>query len=67
MEINIPDKMEEVPLSSVALYSKSLLEHTDEQLDKIINSIKNYGQTNPILIDRQGRVITGGAVYICCD
>jgi 16S rRNA G966 N2-methylase RsmD len=33
--------------------------HTDKQIDKIARSIRQFGFTNPVLIDRDGGVIAG--------
>ena len=39
--------------------NKSLRKHSKKQLQKIINAIKKFGFTNPILVDKQLKIIAG--------
>ena len=40
-------------------YAKNSRTHTEEQIAQIANSIKEFGFTNPILIDEEGMIIAG--------
>lgn len=40
-------------------YSKNARKHSDEQISKIVNSITEFGWTNPILIDGDNGIIAG--------
>ncbi|UYJ82480.1 ParB/Srx family N-terminal domain-containing protein [Yersinia enterocolitica] len=46
-------------LSSLIVYAKNARTHSVEQVDEIAASIKQFGWTNPILIDERGEVIAG--------
>ena len=40
-------------------YEKNSRTHSDEQIEKVIKSIKEFGWTNPILIDEEKGIIAG--------
>ena len=40
-------------------YENNSRTHSKEQVDQIVNSIKEFGFTNPILIDEDGGIIAG--------
>ena len=42
-------------------YDKNSRVHSDEQIDQIVDSIKTWGWTIPILIDEENTVIAGHA------
>ena len=46
-------------LSSVIPYARNSRTHSDAQVAQIAASIKEFGFTNPILIDEQGGIIAG--------
>ncbi|MBC3214249.1 ParB/Srx family N-terminal domain-containing protein [Serratia fonticola] len=46
-------------LSSLIVYARNARTHTDEQVRKIADSIKEFGWTNPVLIDEKGEIIAG--------
>lgn len=46
-------------LSSLIVYAKNARTHSAEQVDEVAASIKQFGWTNPILIDERGEVIAG--------
>ena len=48
-----------VLLSSVIPYARNSRTHSDAQVAQIAASIKEFGFTNPILIDEQGGIIAG--------
>lgn len=47
------------PTSELTPYDKNARTHSDAQIDQIVASIKEFGFTNPILLDRNGRVAAG--------
>ncbi len=47
------------PVDSLAAYSRNTRIHSKHQLRQIAASIKTFGFTNPILIDRNNTVIAG--------
>ena len=40
-------------------YDRNARKHSDQQVQQIANSIKEFGFTNPVLIDEAGRVLAG--------
>ena len=59
VSINISDKMILVVPEELIPYHNNLKEHSAEQIDKIASSIKNFGFTQPIVIDVENEVIIG--------
>src|SRR5579862_1561942 len=48
-----------VPLSALKPYARNPRTHSAKQIRQIAESIRTFGFTNPILIDRDGGVIAG--------
>jgi len=48
-----------LPLSDLAPYPKNARTHTPEQIAQIAASIREYGWTNPVLVDEHNSVIAG--------
>lgn len=40
-------------------YANNSRTHSDEQIDQLVNSIKEFGFTNPILVNEEGGIIAG--------
>src|SRR5215475_5346447 len=55
---NYPN-VEWVPLSSLKPYAGNPRTHSAKQIDQIAESIRAFGFTNPVLIDRDSGVIAG--------
>lgn len=55
---NVPD-YKKVELSSLIPYVNNSRTHSDEQVAQIAASIKEFGFTNPVLIDGEGGIIAG--------
>ena len=53
------DKVERRSISSIIPYARNSRTHSDEQVAQIAASIKEWGFTNPILIDIDGEIIAG--------
>ena len=56
---NPTNNLQLVDINLIALKLKSLRKHSKKQLQKIINAIKKFGFTNPILVDKQLKIIAG--------
>jgi DNA modification methylase len=52
-------EIEHVAISSLIPYARNSRTHTDEQTAQIAASIKEFGFTNPVLIDADGGIIAG--------
>ena len=59
MNNNIFPDYKKVSLSSVIPYARNSRTHSDAQVAQIAASIKEFGFTNPILIDEKGGIIAG--------
>jgi hypothetical protein len=53
------DKVERRHINSIVPYARNSRTHSDEQVAQIAASIKEWGFTNPILIDVDGEIIAG--------
>lgn len=63
LENNIKDpelmRYEMVPIDKLKPYANNARTHSEEQIQKIVDSIKRYGWTSPILIDKEFNLIAG--------
>jgi len=48
-----------VLVSTLKPFSKNSRTHSDEQIDQLVNSINEFGFTNPLLIDSDNTIIAG--------
>lgn len=53
------DKVERRKITSIIPYARNSRTHSDEQVAQIAASIKEWGFTNPILVDVDGEIIAG--------
>jgi hypothetical protein len=53
------DKIERVPVASLAPYARNARTHSDTQIGQIAAAIREWGWTTPILVDDAGMVIAG--------
>jgi DNA modification methylase len=53
------DKVERRPIESLVPYVNNARTHSDEQIAQIAASMKEWGWTNPILVDEGGMIIAG--------
>lgn len=53
------DKVERRSVKSLVPYARNARTHSDEQVAQIAASIKEWGWTNPILVDETGSIIAG--------
>lgn len=52
-------KIEMVEVKKLIPYARNSRTHSDEQVSQIMASIKEFGFTNPVLIDGDGQIIAG--------
>jgi DNA modification methylase len=52
-------KIVEVPIEDLIPYANNARTHSDEQVAQIAASIREFGWTNPILVDKQNGIIAG--------
>jgi hypothetical protein len=49
------------PTASLVPYSQNARTHSDAQINQVVASIKEFGWTNPVLIDDNGGIVAGHA------
>lgn len=57
--MKLPDTIEAVSIDALIPYARNSRTHSDAQVAQIAASIKEFGFTNPILIDKDGGIIAG--------
>jgi len=57
--VTLPGKLEHWPLDKVKPYERNPRTHSDAQVAKIVRSLQEFGWTNPILVDKKGRIVAG--------
>ena len=55
----VQDRMELVPVSALVPYARNSRTHSDEQVAQIAASMREFGFTNPVLVDEAGGIIAG--------
>ena len=53
------DKLEKISIEDLIPYARNSRTHSDEQVAQIAASIKEFGFTNPVLIDNDNGIIAG--------
>jgi DNA modification methylase len=53
------DRVERRPLSSLIPYARNARTHSEPQVAQIAASMREWGWTNPVLVDEQGTIIAG--------
>lgn len=53
------DEVRRVPISGLIPYARNARTHSDQQVAQIAASIKEWGWTNPVLVDEKGGIIAG--------
>jgi ParB-like chromosome segregation protein Spo0J len=53
------DKVERRPIESLIPYARNARTHTAEQVGQIAAAMREWGWTNPVLVDEGGRIIAG--------
>ena len=57
----MPERIELRSLRVLLPYARNSRTHSDEQIAQVAASIREFGWTNPILVDGEGTVIAGHA------
>ena len=57
--MKLPDTLETIQIDALIPYARNSRTHSDAQVAQIAASIKEFGFTNPVLIDAQGGIIAG--------
>lgn len=60
-------KIEELPLGAILPYEFNVRNHREEQVDRIVQSIKTIGWTSPIIIDENGVILAGHGRFFAAD
>jgi ParB-like chromosome segregation protein Spo0J len=55
------DKIELWPIERLIPYARNARTHSDRQIEQIAASIREWGWTNPVLVDPAGLIIAGHA------
>ena len=58
-DVTLPKKIEILPAADLVPYARNSRTHDDAQIAQIAASIKEFGFTNPILIDEDNGIIAG--------
>jgi ParB/RepB/Spo0J family partition protein len=59
MEITTPEKIEQIAIEDLLPYKNNSRKHSNEQIVKLAQSLKEFGFTNPVLISLKNEVIAG--------
>ncbi len=54
-----PEFIDQTPVDELVPYENNPRTHSDVQIDRLVKSLKEFGFTNPILIDEDNNVIAG--------
>ena len=57
--IEIRDRIERRPIEALIPYARNSRTHSDEQIAQIAASMREWGWTNPVLVDEDGGIIAG--------
>lgn len=57
--MKLPDTLEAIQIDALIPYARNSRTHSDGQVAQIASSIKEFGFTNPVLIDGGGGIIAG--------
>ena len=57
--MNHADKIETLPIDALVPYARNARTHSDAQVAQIAASIREFGFTNPVLIDTEGGIVAG--------
>jgi DNA modification methylase len=57
--VNVSQSIEQIAIEKLIPYAKNSRTHSDAQVAQVSGSIKEFGFTNPVLIDQDGVIIAG--------
>jgi ParB-like chromosome segregation protein Spo0J len=61
--MKLPDQLETIQIDALIPYARNSRTHSDAQVAQIASSIKEFGFTNPVLIDGGGGSLPDMAEY----
>ena len=67
LPIKTPQTITKIPLKELKHYKNNPRLHNDVQIERLINSLKEFGFTNPVLIDDDKNVIAGHGRLIAAE
>lgn len=56
-----------IEIERLVLYERNAKQHPDEQVEKIVNSISNFGWDQPIVVDEEMVIIKGHGRYFAAE
>ena len=59
--------IEYVPISEIRPYENNAKIHTDEQIEQIVESIRQFGMNDPIAVWKDGEIIEGHGRLMACQ
>ena len=59
MTTRIHDQLEVLPIDALIPYARNSRTHSDGQIAQIAASIREFGFTNPVLVDEEGGIVAG--------
>ena len=59
MSVIVQSQIEMLPTAQLAPYARNSRTHSDEQVAQIAASMREFGFTNPVLVDEAGGIIAG--------
>jgi DNA modification methylase len=57
--VKVQDKIELLPVAALVPYARNSRTHSAEQIEQLAASMREFGFTNPVLIDEAGGIIAG--------
>ena len=57
--VEIRDKIERRPIGTLIPYARNARTHSDAQIQQLAASMREWGWTNPVLVDEAGGIIAG--------
>ena len=55
----VQERMEMLPVAALVPYARNSRTHSDQQVAQIAASMREFGFTNPVLVDEAGGIIAG--------
>lgn len=60
-------KIENVKLRELKPLEKNVRKHNDKQIEELIRSVKQFGQTRAIVIDEHNNILIGNGLYMALE
>lgn len=57
--VAVPETLERVAIADLLPYANNARTHSDEQIAQLAGAIKQFGWTNPLVIDQDGMILAG--------